>query len=400
MNRRWAFLAVVVFAEVAGAQVVTRPDSAQRGAGRGRGRPQREMWRTAADTLRAKQLYVSKDSTDLPKIDSARAADGIRARLATEAFFTEKSKGVMDFQVVSYKSSADGLEIPAYVFSPPQKRGARGHAAMVWVHGYVHGRFEDRQLVWVREAVQRGYVIVTPQYRGSTGYEADFYNAIDYGGKEVDDVMSAVDYIKANLPYVDPERLGIMGWSHGGFITSHILFRDNQPFKAGAPIVPVTNLFFRLSLKGPGYQSGFSTQPGIQGLPFEKREEYIKRSPVFHAGNLKVPILVHAATNDCDVDFIENQQMVYTLMALHPTLTDAKIYKDPPYILSNGADGRDGRTDGQGALGGCGHTFSERVVTDRNSPRYLERADSPEQIDAWNRIWAFFEKHLNPNKGR
>ena len=384
MNRRWAFLALLV-AEVAAAQVVVRTDSTPQRGGRGRGGPQREMWRTAADTQRAKQLYVSKDSADLPKIDSARAAAGIRDRLATEAFFAEKSKGVMDFQIVSYKSSADGLEIPAYVFSPLQKRGARGHAAMVWVHGYVHGRFEDRQLVWVREAVQRGYVIVTPQYRGSTGYSADFYNAIDYGGKELDDVMSAVDFIKANLPYVDPERLGIMGWSHGGFITSHLLFRDGQPFKAGAPIVPVTNLFFRLSLKGPGYQRGFSTQPGIQGLPFEKREEYIKRSPVFHAEKLKVPILIHAATNDCDVDFIENQQMVYTLMALHPKLTDAKIYKDPPFI---------------GELGGCGHTFSERVVLDRNSPRYMERDDTPEQIDAWNRIWAFFEKNLNPNKGK
>lgn len=340
------------------------------------------MWRTAADTQRAKQLFVSNDTTDLPKLlnDSA----GIAARLRTEAFFAEKSRGVMDFQIVSYKSDVDGLEIPAYVFSPLSKRGARGHAAMVWVHGYVHGRFEDRQLVWVKEAVARGYVIVTPQYRGSTGYSASFYNAIDYGGKEVDDVYSAVAFIKSSLPYVDPDRLGIMGWSHGGFITSHILFRDNQPFKAGAPMVPVTNLFFRLSLKGPQYQRGFATQPGLQGLPFEKREEYIKRSPVFQAANLKVPILVHVATNDCDVDFVENQQMVYTLMALHPQLADTKIYRDPP----------------EGTSGGCGHTFSERVVLDRGSPRYMERDDTPEQIDAWSRIWAFFQRNLNPDKGK
>jgi hypothetical protein len=87
-------------------------------------------------------------------------------------------------------------------------------------------------------------------------------------------------------------------------------------------------------------------------------------------------------------------------MALHPKLTDAKIYKDPTYILENGGDGRNLESDGGGALGGCGHTFSERVVLDPNSPRYMERADSPEQIDAWNRIWSFFAKHLNPNKGK
>jgi hypothetical protein len=120
-------------------------------------------------------------------------------------------------------------------------------------------------------------------------------------------------------------------------------------------------------------------------MPFEKLDEYVKRSRVFHVQNLEVPILVHVATNDCDVHFIENQQMVYTLEALKPKLADTKIYVDPPYIAR---------------LGGCGHTFSERVVLDRNSPRYMERDDTPEQIDAWNRIWAFFERNLKPGRGK
>lgn len=338
------------------------------------------MWRTAADTQRAKQLFVSRDTTDLPKIDSMGVARNTADRERIEAAFEKHSRGVMQFEKVSYKSDADGLEIPAYVFSPLRKRGARGHAAMVWVHGYVHGRFDDHFFPFVKEAIEQGYVIIAPNYRGSTGYSADFYNAIDYGGKEVDDVYSAVAYINATLPYVDPDRLGIMGWSHGGFISAHILFRDNQPFKAGAPIVPVTNLFFRLSHSGPGYVRGFSTQPGFQGMPHEQRATYIKRSPVFQAANLKVPILVHVATNDCDVYFVENQQMVYTLMALHPALADTKIYVDPPV-----------------GPAGCGHSFSERVVMDPASPRFLQRDDTPEQIDAWNRTWAFFKRHLNPD---
>jgi dipeptidyl aminopeptidase/acylaminoacyl peptidase len=111
-------------------------------------------------------------------------------------------------------------------------------------------------------------------------------------------------------------------------------------------------------------------------MPFENREEYIRRSPVFHAKNLQVPILVHVATNDDDVNFEEDQQMVYTLMALKPDLAETKIYVDP-------APGRSSR----------GHTFSRRV-----NPQTLEREDSPDQIDSWNRTWAFFEKHLNPAK--
>jgi dipeptidyl aminopeptidase/acylaminoacyl peptidase len=375
MNRRWLLLSALLTSNIA-AQEVVPPQ-------RGRGGPPREIWRTAADTQRAKQLYVSKDTTDLPKLDTAGYRRNLADRARIESNFEKFSKGSYVFEKVSYKSDADGLEIPAYVFSPVNKRGAGGHAAMVWVHGYVHGRFDDHFLPFVKEAVERGYVIIAPNYRGSTGYSQDFYNAIDYGGKEVDDVYSAVAFIREKLPYVDMNRLGIMGWSHGGFITAHILFRDNQPFKAGAPMVPVTNLFFRLARSGPGYVRQFSTQPGFQGMPHEKVETYIERSPVFKAANLKVPVIIHVATNDCDVYFWENQQMVYTLQALHPTLTDAKIYKDPPPGAS-----------------GCGHTFQERVISDPNSPRYLQRDDSPEQIDAWNRIWSFFEKHLNPGQGK
>jgi dipeptidyl aminopeptidase/acylaminoacyl peptidase len=238
---------------------------------------------------------------------------------------------------------------------------------------------------FVKEAVQRGYVVLTPDYRGSTGYGDAWEKLIDYGGKEVDDVISSVDYLKT-LPYVDSTRLGIMGWSHGGFITAHTLFRDDNPFRAGAAIVPVTNLIFRLSDHGPGYQRSYAAEEGIQGLPFEAKcgpkqdhtcqEEYIKRSPVFQVDNLKVPILVHVATNDCDVFFREDQQMVYTLRALKPDLAETKIYVNPP----------------PGA-GGCGHTFSRRVKNDA-----MERDDSPEQIDSWNRTWTFFEWNLRPLK--
>jgi hypothetical protein len=143
MNRRLALIALLM-ASTAGAQVATTTPDSTRGRGRGGGRgQQREMWRTAADTQRAKQLYVSKDTADLPRLDSAGYVRNAEDRARIEAAFEKFSRGVMQFEKVSYRSDADGLEIPAYVFSPLNKRGARGHAAMVWVHGYVHGRFDD-----------------------------------------------------------------------------------------------------------------------------------------------------------------------------------------------------------------------------------------------------------------
>ena len=223
------------------------------------------------DTARARQLYVSNRPEDHAQPDfDAQIVQRIRADSITSA----RSKGVLDFANVKYRSSADGMEIPAALYQPPEKRGPRGHAAMVWVHGGVHGSWWSYRLFpFVREAIQRGYVIIAPEYRGSTGFGAAHYNAIDYGGKELDDVASAVEYLKT-LPHVDPTRIGIMGWSHGGYITSLLLFREQHPFIAGAAMVPVSNLVFRLSYKGPGYQRSFSTQQGLQGSHSRSARKY------------------------------------------------------------------------------------------------------------------------------
>jgi dipeptidyl aminopeptidase/acylaminoacyl peptidase len=357
-----ALLIATAATHVAGAQATPA-------APQGNRRPQAPM-----DSARARQLYVSNRPEDKPKADYARQ---ITQKRATDSVYEARSRGVMEFRKVTYKSRVDGMTIPAYLFAPLTKRGAKGHAAMVWVHGGVHSDWGTNMFPFVREAVQRGYVVITPDYRGSTGHGAAHYEAIDYGGKEVDDAISAADYLRT-LPYVDMDRLGMMGWSHGGFITAHTLFRDEHPFKAGAAIVPVTNLFFRLSFKGPSYQHAFSTMDEVRGLPFEKREEYEKRSPVFRASHLKVPILVHVATNDEDVNFVEDQQMVYTLRALKPDLAETKVYENPAPWGSS-----------------VGHAFSRRV-----DPVTLERVDSPAQIDSWSRTWTFFEWNLAPSEDR
>jgi dipeptidyl aminopeptidase/acylaminoacyl peptidase len=361
--------AALVLASLAGAWSAADAQGTGRG-GRG-GRPPTVI----TDTARARQLFVSNRPEDHRQ---ANFEQQIQQRLVAESTTVAKSRGVLEYTTVKYKSSVDGMEIPASLYQPLQKRGPRGHAAMVWVHGGVHGSWWSYRLFpFVREAIQRGYVIIAPEYRGSTGFGAAHYNAIDYGGKELDDVASAVEYLKT-LPHVDPERIGIMGWSHGGYIASLLLFREQHPFKAGAAMVPVSNLVFRLGYKGPGYQWQFSTQKEVQGLPHEKKQLYIDRSPVYQVEKLKVPILVHVATNDTDVDYVEDQQLVWKLRALKPDLAETKIYVDPAPGPSS-----------------VGHTFNRRV-----NPETWERDDSPDQIDSWNRTWTFFDWWLRPYEDR
>ena len=321
--------------------------------------------------IRARELYVSNRWEDHPVADYAR---DMAEKARTDSIYRAVAEGVVDFQMITYRSRVGDMDIPAYVFQPLEKRGPRGHPAMIWVHGGLHGNWSHAAWPFVREAVERGYVVITPEYRGSTGFGAEHHDAIDYGGLEVDDVMTAYDWMVANLLYVDPARVGMMGWSHGGLITILAVTRDLHPFRAGAAIVPVTNLVFRLSYKGPAYQQYFSTQRNLRGLPFEEPEIYVQRSPYYQVDKLRTPLLVHVATNDEDVDFEESAMLIYKLRVLKPDLADTKIYVDPqPWGVTQG------------------HSFSRRV-----DATTLERVDSPAQRDSWNRVWAFMEEHLRP----
>jgi dipeptidyl aminopeptidase/acylaminoacyl peptidase len=334
------------------------------------GRQAAETRRVEIDPGRAEMLYVSNRPEDHPV---ANYGGHIAAKARTDSIFEARSRGVLDYRKVTYRSRIGDMDIPAYVYQPLEKRGSRGHAALIWVHGGVHGNWGHNYWPFIREAVERGYVVVAPEYRGSTGYGEAHHNAIDYGGHEVDDAVTAYDWMVENLPHVDPERVGIMGWSHGGYISLLAVARDGHPFQAAVGIVPVTNLIFRLSYKGPNYQRQFATQERIRGLPFERREIYVERSPVYQVDRIDVPVLVHLATNDNDVNFVEAEMLVHALRVKKPELAETRIYVDPP----------------------GGHSFSRRVTQDGEA-----RNDSPEQRDSWNRTWNFLEWNLRPYEDR
>ncbi len=304
------------------------------------------------------------------KLSPARHQRDIEAKKKDDELVAKLCSGIMDYKKIAYKSTAGGFDVPAYLFLPLEPRGPKGHPALVWVHGGVHGSFTSSFIPLIHIAVDRGYIVIAPEYRGGTGYGAAFYDAIDYGGYEVDDCVSAVDYLKANVPQADMDRIGMIGWSHGGFITLHTLIRDQgRVFKCGFAGVPVTNLVFRLGFKGPGYAANFATEERVGGMPWEKPDIYIERSPLYHVDKIKVPVAVHVATNDQDVNFVEDQQMVHALEYHIPKLAETKVYVDPP----------------------GGHSFDRLVNAEKTAPQY-----TIPQRDSLNRIWAFLETNLRP----
>lgn len=326
-----------------------------------------QQTRVEMDPARARALYVSNDPADHSL--GRNFQRDIEQKAVIDSIYAAVTAGVMDYRKITYRSSVGDVDIPAYVYEPTEKRGEHGHAAMIWVHGGVHGTWTANYWPFVREAVERGYVVIAPEYRGSTGYGQAFHDLFDYGGYEVDDAVSAYDWMTANLPHVDPDRVAMMGWSHGGYISLLAVARPPHPFKAAVGIVPVSNLIFRLSYKGPSYQHNFATGYRIEGLPFERRALYVERSPVYQVDKIEVPVLVHLATNDQDVNFEEAEMLVHALQIKKPHLAETKIYESPR----------------------GGHSFSRLVNMES-----LTRDDSPEQRDSWNRVWSFLEWNLRP----
>ncbi|HEY6843958.1 MAG TPA: alpha/beta fold hydrolase, partial [Thermoanaerobaculia bacterium] len=135
------------------------------------------------------------------------------------------------------QGAGNPMIIPAYVFTPKNLHGKA--PLIVLIHGGVHGDFNTFYAHIVRELIEQGYVIIAPEYRGSTGYGADFYEQIDYGGAEVDDVKAARDWAADNLDTIDAKRIGIMGWSHGGYQTLMNIFKFPNAYQVAYAGVPV-----------------------------------------------------------------------------------------------------------------------------------------------------------------
>jgi dipeptidyl aminopeptidase/acylaminoacyl peptidase len=299
--------------------------------------------------------------------DFARMA---REQEATDRAWRAAGEGVMRMEKISYRSRQGDLDIPAFVFQPLSPRGFRQHPALVWVHENIRGHLYEHYIPYVRDAVARGYVVIAPEYRGSIGYGRAFYDAIDYGGAEVEDVVTAVSVLRTQFEIVDPDRIGIIGWSHGGLITLLSIFRNPSTFRAAVAMVPVTNLFHRLARKGVESQRRLiDPHNRFRGGPAERPESYRYRSPLFHVDKLQIPLLVHVADNDDDVNIDEAMQLVDALRARRADLADVKVYHNPP----------------------GGHLFDRRV-----SPVTQLPENTAEQADSWTRVWQFLDTRMQP----
>ncbi|HEX8171367.1 MAG TPA: prolyl oligopeptidase family serine peptidase [Thermoanaerobaculia bacterium] len=223
------------------------------------------------------------------------------------------------------QSAGNPIIFPVYVFAPKNLKGKA--PVLIFAHGGVHGRLTSNYAHIFREGLERGFVIVSPEYRGSIGHGSDLYNQIDYGGAEIDDTHDARNWAVANLPYVDPNRVGIFGWSHGGYHTLMNILNWPDDYKVAYAGVPVSDLVARMGYTGQDYRDIFAGFIGKQ--PEDNVMEYRRRSPVYHVEKLRTPLLIHTTTNDDDVNVLEVEHLIAALKAAGKKF-EYKIYQNAP----------------------------------------------------------------------
>lgn len=216
---------------------------------------------------------------------------------------------------VSYPSRLGKVTVPATMMVSKTLDKTKKHPALVWIHG---SGSDQNFLGWhpgsyrmyyslCQYFAQQGYVILTPDYRGSSGFSRDWSTGVHMGIGVTDtaDVAAGADYLKT-LDYVDPNRIGVFGLSYGGFLTLQAMTVDPTLWRAGVNVAGVVDW----ATYGAGY-----TTPRL-GTPVQNPEIYRVSAPILHMDKLERPLLVLHGTNDRNVSFADSLRLFDVLLKM------------------------------------------------------------------------------------
>ena len=245
------------------------------------------------------ELYVLQDDRTTRQLTDLTAAFAAQARLRPYERFTVPS--------------SDGrVDIDAWVLTPPDLDPDRPYPMLVNVHGGPFTQYAERFFDEVQIQARAGYVVLWCNPRGGSGREESFGRAISglpfggsgWGSVDYDDVMAVVDHVVDARPYVDRDRLGILGGSYGGYMTSWVIAHTDR-FRAACSERAANNL---LSLEWASDAAGaFRTYVGASHL--EAPEMYTGMSPITYVRDINTPLLIVHSENDLRCPIEQAEQM-------------------------------------------------------------------------------------------
>jgi len=221
-----------------------------------------------------------------------------------------KEEHLVTSQVVRYPSF-DELKIPALLYKPHGASAEHKVPALVFVHGGPGGQCRLGYNPDIQFLVNHGYAVLAVNNRGSSGYGKTFFHMDDrkHGDVDLKDVVYGRRYLET-LDWVDGKRVGIIGGSYGGYMVCAALAFEPDAFDVGIDIFGVTNWLRTLESIPPWWASFRDSLYAEMGDPKTDRERLRRISPLFHAKNIRKPLLVVQGANDPRVLKVESDEMV------------------------------------------------------------------------------------------
>lgn len=255
--------------------------------------------------------------------------------------------------LVHYPSRDGKYTISAWLYVTRNMQRNGQNAAIVYVHGGPASQSMNSFNRFIQHIVNQGYMVIAPNYRGSTGYGKDFQNAnlFDMGGGDLQDVLAAADFLMAT-GYPDKKKLIVMGGSYGGYLSMMAVTKAPDQWAAGVPIVPFVNWFTEIENEDPILQQ---SDLATMGDPKQKPDFFRERSPIFFVDQVEAPLMLLAGGNDPRCPKEETVQVVDAIKK-RGGVAEYKIYENE------------------------GHGFA-RVEN---------------QIDAYQRVTDFLKAHVPP----
>jgi dipeptidyl aminopeptidase/acylaminoacyl peptidase len=242
-----------------------------------------------------------------------------------------RSEDMVEPFLVHYPSRDGKWQISAFVYVPYNLKRDGRNPAVVYVHGGPTAQTVNSFNRVVQYLANQGYLVIAPNYRGSTGYGKEFMDAnrFDMGGGDLQDVLAGSEWIKQS-GYVDPKKLVIMGGSYGGYMTMMGVTKAPDTWAAGVAIVPFVNWFTEVENEDPLLRQ---YDLATMGDPVKDKERYRDRSPIFFVDRITAPVLLLAGGNDPRCPKSEAQQVADAIRK-RGGVVELKIYDNEGHGFS------------------------------------------------------------------
>ena len=233
--------------------------------------------------------------------------------------------------LVRFPSRDGKWTISAFLYVPRNMQRNGQNAAIVYVHGGPTAQTVNSFNRFIQNMVNQGYMIIAPNYRGSTGYGKEFQHAnlFDMGGGDLQDVLAAAEFIK-QTGLLDPKKIVLMGGSYGGYLTMMGVTKAPDVWAAGVPIVPFVNYFTEIEHEDPILRE---MDLATMGDPEKDKDRFRDRSPIFFIDQVKAPLLLLAGGHDPRCPKEETLQVVEAVKK-RGGVAEYKIYEDEGHGFS------------------------------------------------------------------